>query len=96
MEAKYFLTVILFVSQQGPVHSADSKKSLYCAKGNTLCGNFNEFPPNGYKTSGGGICGGDPIKVLAPDAPGANYSAYWCGSYFIGAVEKSWSSLKPV
>jgi hypothetical protein len=67
---------------------------LYCAKGDTPCGNFNS--PVGYLTSGGGHCGSDAVSVLAPVGTGTNYSKYWCGSYFVGVLDASWGTLKPV
>ncbi len=70
---------------------------LYCAVGDSNCGNFNGV---GYFTSGGGQCGGDPVFISAPQAAGLNYSKYWCGSYYIGAANAAWGNdpglLKPV
>ena len=86
------LLFLLFIFMQLEVADAQTA-GLYCAKGDTNCGNFNGV---GYFTSGGGECDGDPFFVAEPEAPGLNYSKYWCGSYYIGAVDAQWNTLEPV
>jgi hypothetical protein len=74
------------------IFQAKKAACLYCAAGTTECG-------IGYSTAGGGKCGADAVLVPTKNQ-GEGYGQFWCGSFYVGAIDSGWQSnkdsLKPV
>ena len=88
---RYLRKILLLVSILSPIGLV---QTLYCDTSIVNCGNWLGI---GYETLGGGKCGGQVSQIPGPsNIQGSGYAKFWCGSYFVGVVQKSWNDLKPV